>query len=173
MLDGFELETAQVIRKPMRRWPRLQASSAAMICALSLGIAEAGGEDISPPRPSSGIGSPSTAASAADERSATGLSPMITPQLQAMVQLALEDAAKRSKRDAASLKVVLAELVTWPDGSLGCPQPGMAYTQALVAGYRIRIVAGSETLEYHGGARGRPFFCPASRITGPTTDSRI
>ena len=98
---------------------------------------------------------------------------MIAPQLQAMVQIALEDAARRSKRDAASLKVVLAELVTWPDGSLGCPQPGMAYTQALVPGYRIRIAAGSETLEYHGGARGQPFFCPASGITGPTTDSRI
>ena len=98
---------------------------------------------------------------------------MNTPQLQAMVQLAISEAARRTKSDASTLTVVMAEAVTWPDGSLGCPQPGMAYSQALVPGYRMRIAVGNETLEYHGSARGQPFFCPASRITKPTTDSRV
>jgi hypothetical protein len=64
----------------------------------------------------------------------------------------------------------LAEAVTWPDGSLGCPQPGRAYTQALVRGYRIQIVAGDRTLEYHASLRGVPFLCPPERIQPPTTD---
>lgn len=98
---------------------------------------------------------------------------MNTTQFQAMVQKALEDAARRTQRDVASLEVQRAEAVTWPDGSLGCPQLGMMYTQALVPGLRIRIVAGNETLEYHASARGQPFYCPPSRITGPVTDSRI
>ena len=98
---------------------------------------------------------------------------MIAPQLQAMVQIALADAARRRQLTPSTLQVALAEAVTWPDGSLGCPQPGMLYTQALVPGYRIRILAGNETLEYHASQRGQPVYCPASRITGPIPDSRI
>jgi hypothetical protein len=87
--------------------------------------------------------------------------------LQALIRLALDDAARRSQRDASTLTVASAESVTWPDGSLGCPEPGMQYTQALVPGFRIRIRAGAEILEYHAGARGQPFHCPAGRIAGP------
>lgn len=92
---------------------------------------------------------------------------MIPAPLQEAVQAALKDAASRSGRDAASLQVALAEEVTWPNGALGCPAPGRMYTQALVPGYRIRITAGSQTLEYHGGRQGPPAFCPAERVTGP------
>ena len=41
-------------------------------------------------------------------------------------------------------------------------------TVLLVSGYRIRIAAGGETLEYHGSLRGQPFLCPPSRIQPPT-----
>jgi hypothetical protein len=53
------------------------------------------------------------------------------------------------------------------------PQPGMAYTQALVPGVRVRVRAGNETLEYHASQRGQPFHCPPTRITAPTTDTQI
>jgi hypothetical protein len=92
---------------------------------------------------------------------------MIPAQLQEAVQAALKDAASRSGRDAASLQVVLAEPVTWPSGAMGCPAPGRMYTQALVPGYRIRIAAGSQTLDYHGGREGPPSYCPAERVTPP------
>ena len=46
--------------------------------------------------------------------------------------------------------VVSAETVTFPDGSLGCPQPGMAYTQIPVDGYRIVATAGGTTYDYRG-----------------------
>ena len=83
-----------------------------------------------------------------------------------MIEAALDDAANRSTTARADIKVTSAEPVTWPDGSLGCPQPGMMYTQALVAGYRIVLQAGEQTLNYHAMSRGRPVFCPAAALCG-------
>jgi hypothetical protein len=94
--------------------------------------------------------------------------------LQQKIDLALQDAARRSQLDASQLRVAMAAPVTWPDGSLGCPQPGREYTQALVAGYRIRIAAGERMLEYHASLRGTPFLCPAERVQAPAAvDPRI
>jgi hypothetical protein len=97
-----------------------------------------------------------------------------TGGLRAKVDWALQDAAQRTRLDPSQLRVALAEAVTWPDSALGCPEPGRQYAQALVSGYRIRIQAGGETLEYHGSLRGQPFFCPASRIQPPAaSDPRM
>jgi hypothetical protein len=85
-----------------------------------------------------------------------------------MIEAALDDAANRSTTARADIKVVSEEAVTWPDGSLGCPKPGMMYTQALVAGYRIVLQAGDQVLNYHSAARGKPVFCPASRVVPPS-----
>ncbi|MCL1692878.1 MAG: hypothetical protein M3096_04265 [Actinomycetia bacterium] len=59
----------------------------------------------------------------------------------------------------AQIEVVLYEDVVWRDGSLGCPQPGMAYTQALEDGYRIELTDGEIVYHYHGVANGAPFLC--------------
>lgn len=96
------------------------------------------------------------------------------PELESQVQAALADAARVTGVDAGALMVASAERVTWSDGSLGCPQPGMMYTQALVPGHRIRIVAGAQTLDYHAGLRGEPRLCPPERSIEPLPgDSRI
>jgi hypothetical protein len=84
-----------------------------------------------------------------------------------MIEAALDDAVNRSTTARADIKVISEEAVTWPDGSLGCPKPGMLYTQALVPGYRIVLQAGEQTLNYHAMSRGKPVFCPASRVTAP------
>jgi hypothetical protein len=91
----------------------------------------------------------------------------MTTDLKAMVEAALDDAARRTKIDRTRLTVLSAGSVTWSDGSLGCPEPGKAYTQALVPGYRIRIQAGAEVLDYHAGRRGVPALCPADRSIEP------
>ena len=63
--------------------------------------------------------------------------------------------------------VTKAEAVTWPDGSLGCPEPGMFYTQALVDGYWIVVEAGGQALDYRVSGGGNFRICdtpqPASR----------
>lgn len=90
--------------------------------------------------------------------------------LRSMVAAAMDDAMRRTKLDRSRLEVVSAEHVTWTDGSLGCPHPDLMYTQALVPGYRIRIKAGSEVLDYHAGKRGPPVLCPPSRSVEPAAD---
>ncbi|MDH3463085.1 MAG: hypothetical protein OEM32_05605, partial [Acidimicrobiia bacterium] len=48
---------------------------------------------------------------------------------------------------------------TWTDGSLGCPEPGMSYTQTLVDGWQVLLQVGERLFDYHAGADGIPFLC--------------
>ena len=94
--------------------------------------------------------------------------------LQAATQAALADAALRSGVAIATLQLVRAESVTWPDGALGCPQPGRLYTQAVVPGYRIRIDARSTLFDYHASVRGSLQLCPPGRSVEPAAgDGRV
>ena len=68
------------------------------------------------------------------------------------------DAAQRAGVEPAEVTVVSAEMRTWGDSSLGCPQPGMYYTQATVDGYRVIVSAGGKTYDYRVGA-GQPRLC--------------
>ena len=65
---------------------------------------------------------------------------------------------------AADIRVQSAQAVTWNDGSLGCPQPGMMYTMALVPGYRIVLEAGGQTYSYHGAEARPPKLCQNPRL---------
>jgi hypothetical protein len=62
-----------------------------------------------------------------------------------------------------TVRVLAAESVTWSDGSLGCPDPGMSYTMALVPGYRVvyAVRAGAVEREYayHAGLHGHFVHC--------------
>ena len=48
--------------------------------------------------------------------------------LKPLVDLAIADLAQRLNVDRASIAVVEARAVVWPDGALGCPRPRMVYT---------------------------------------------
>jgi hypothetical protein len=89
-----------------------------------------------------------------------------------VVNAARADALRRSGLPPAQLRVVTLESVTWPDGSLGCPQPGMQYTQALVAGYRIGLQVGAEVWDYHASERGGVVLCPPGRSQPPAAGGR-
>lgn len=75
----------------------------------------------------------------------------------------LDDASSRTGVPKGSLEIVSAEARTWPNGSLGCPQPGMAYTQMVVDGYRVVVRGGGQTLDYRGSGPGRFKLCEAAR----------
>ena len=47
-----------------------------------------------------------------------------------------------------------AEAMTFPDGGLGCPQPGMAYTQVMVDGFKIVAEAAGTTYDFRGTGPG-------------------
>jgi hypothetical protein len=68
-----------------------------------------------------------------------------------LVTAAVEDLAGRLGIEPDAVTVVEALAVTWPDGSLGCPQPGMMYTQVLVDGAFVLLEAGGKQYPYHGG----------------------
>jgi hypothetical protein len=77
------------------------------------------------------------------------------------------DAAERLGVDAADLEIVQAEAVTWNDGSLGCPEPGMSYTMALVDGYHVILEADAEQVDYRVSAQGGFLVCEnAGRPSG-------
>lgn len=66
----------------------------------------------------------------------------------------LADASARSGVTANDLEVLTAEATTWNDGSLGCPEPGQMYTQALVDGYHVVVRTADEELDYRLGNGG-------------------
>lgn len=68
---------------------------------------------------------------------------------------------------ADDIELVERRAVTWRNGALGCPEPGMAYTQALVPGYWIRLQVGSERFDYHAARGQAPFHCPSERSERP------
>ncbi|MCO5176188.1 MAG: hypothetical protein M9890_04330 [Thermomicrobiales bacterium] len=89
----------------------------------------------------------------------------IDPWMKSRVDAARRDLSERAQIQADEIEVVRAERVTWPDGSVGCPRPGMRYTQALVPGCFVQLRAQGRLWNYHGG-RGMPHLCnsPSERL---------
>lgn len=83
-----------------------------------------------------------------------------------LVEPALLDLARRLKVPEDQIEVLEVEEVTWPDGSLGCPQPDQMYTQALVEGQRIVLGHGERVFLYHSGGDVEPFLCESDEIDG-------
>ena len=78
-----------------------------------------------------------------------------------------DDAVVKARADLAahlgvevdSIEVSMVEEVVWRDGSIGCPEPGMVYTQALVEGLRLTLLHDGTTYYYHQGDDKDPFLC--------------
>jgi hypothetical protein len=76
-----------------------------------------------------------------------------------LVRQAKEDLAARLDVPISQIKLVLIQDVTWRDGSLGCPQPGIFYTQALVNGILMQLEHDGIMYQYHSDGGGKPFLC--------------
>ena len=66
--------------------------------------------------------------------------------------------------DLSAATVVSAQAMEWPDGSLGCPEPGMFYTQAITPGYQVVISVGGVEYDYRATDEGQVRLCEG---TGP------
>jgi len=82
---------------------------------------------------------------------------------QDLFEVVLADLLARSGKARSDVTVVSAEAITWNDGALGCPQPGMMYTQALIDGYQVVFDIGGESFDYHLGGGGDFILCEGSR----------
>ncbi|MDH3644419.1 MAG: hypothetical protein OES38_20100 [Gammaproteobacteria bacterium] len=66
---------------------------------------------------------------------------------------------KLTGEDRAAFAVVRSESVTWPNGALGCPQPGMMYTQALIPGYHVVLRHEGRDYDYRVGRSDYLMLC--------------
>ena len=111
-------------------------------------------------------------ATGADRAMAQGEDPAnVAPGSQAMQPMLdriRADAAQRAGVTPDKVKIVTVEAVTWADGSLGCPEPGMMYSQALVRGNRVMVEAAGKTLLYHTGPQSTFVHCPPERARPPS-----
>jgi hypothetical protein len=129
---------------------RNRAIAAAALLALAVAACTGGGATASP----SG-----DAASSAPADQSAGPVPTVAPGISegvppAVVRAAVSDAAARAGVDPAAVTVVAAEAVTFPNGGLGCPEPGMMYTDVLTPGYRVVVEAGGRRYDYRASTRG-------------------
>jgi hypothetical protein len=83
------------------------------------------------------------------------------------------DAARRLKVNENMVVLSGAERLTWNDSSLGCPQPGMHYSQALVPGYRIVAKSADGALVYHTDNTGNLVLCDTHQQRSERSDPRV
>jgi predicted small secreted protein len=99
----------------------------------------------------------------------TPVTPATTPpddHLARLVQSAVADLSGRLHVAPATIGVLRAEQVTWPDESLGCPRAGESYAQTQVEGYQIVLEHAARTYLYHAAAEGPAFLCPSDEKDG-------
>lgn len=76
-----------------------------------------------------------------------------------IVQQVKADLAERLSIDTSQIEVVEVRDVAWRDGSLGCPQPDMMYTQVIISGMKVILSVDGEEYHYHSGGNREPFYC--------------
>jgi len=71
----------------------------------------------------------------------------------------ITDLVERTNTEKQKIKVIRSESVTWNDGALGCPKPGMFYTQALVKGYWVILQINEISYDYRVSDSGYFTLC--------------
>jgi len=84
--------------------------------------------------------------------------PRSEAELLAVAEAARSDLAERLGVPIEEIAITGAAIVTWNDGSVGCPEAGMSYTQALVDGARVTLLHDDVTYAYHQSGAGL-FLC--------------
>jgi hypothetical protein len=105
----------------------------------------------------------STATTDGAEPTTTEVSPLETvprtdADLLALAKQARSDLAGHLDVSEDEIAITGASSVVWNDGSIGCPEPGMSYTQSLVDGARVTLLHGDVSYTYHQGGDGL-FLC--------------
>ena len=67
-----------------------------------------------------------------------------------IVDPVIAEVAKLAGVTVDQVRIISAEPVVFPDGGLGCPVPGMMYTQVQVDGFKIVADVGGKTYDFRG-----------------------
>lgn len=82
------------------------------------------------------------------------------------VQAAISHRADESGVAPEDVVAVSFEDITWNDGSIGCPEPGMSYTMALVPGHRLVLEVDGEEFDYHAAEDQEFNYCANPSMPG-------
>lgn len=91
----------------------------------------------------------------------------VAMNLNQQLSFSKQDLADRLETDVDNIKIKIARQITWRSGALGCPKPGMNYTQALVPGVLILLEVDGEIYGYHAQQNQKPFHCPSGQAVIP------
>ncbi|NDJ79268.1 MAG: hypothetical protein GYB65_23705 [Chloroflexi bacterium] len=70
-----------------------------------------------------------------------------------IVEITRRNTADSLDVDPADVTLVSLLMLTWPDASIGCPQPDVVYDDLPMLGYRISFEVGDEIVIYHTSIR--------------------
>jgi len=106
-------------------------------------------------------GTPSSTASGPASPSPSGGSVTLPDDLRTRpaVAAAIADTARRAGVDPGQVVIAAWSPVTWNDGSLGCPEKGKSYTQALVEGELLLLRTDTELFQYNAKTGGPFAYC--------------
>jgi hypothetical protein len=133
--------------------------SAATLLALTTLAVLAGGCRNDAAAPSQGPTAPATGSPAPAAGSPAAGSPSPAAVAAEILDPLIADASTRTGAGPAQITVIEAEATTWTTGALGCPAPGVGYTQQLVRGWRVLLDANGTRLDYRVSAPGRFKLC--------------
>jgi hypothetical protein len=69
---------------------------------------------------------------------------------------------------AERISVSRATAVEWSDGSMGCPEPGIMYTQALIRGYWVELQVGDLVIDYRTAGEDSFRVCSTNGVAPPS-----
>jgi hypothetical protein len=131
--------------------------------ALALAVTACSQEELKPPSNDTAVPSESSQQLVENDTNASKGSKTQDQQ----ISNAVADLAARLNIGADVITIKEARAVQWGSGAMGCPKPGMNYTQALVPGMRLLLEADGTIYYYHGSRQASLFYCPAERAQAP------
>lgn len=142
-------------------------SAALLAAAIAASCAMAGDQD----KPSGAIKATPPRLPAQVPSSAPPQGKLVTAEVPPdLIEKVRADLAQRVGIAASAAKVVRAESIEWPNGALGCAEPGKMYTQAIVPGYVVELEHAGKTYSYHASKNGYFTLCDKqTRAAGADT----
>ncbi|HZB94978.1 MAG TPA: hypothetical protein VE268_03365 [Herpetosiphonaceae bacterium] len=91
---------------------------------------------------------------------ATGASAVASPVAGSVEAKVAQALSKKTGVDTSKLVLTAKDALDWPDSALGCPAPGMMYSQIVTPGFKLVYSDGAKTYEVHTDRSGnRAVLC--------------
>jgi hypothetical protein len=100
-----------------------------------------------------------------------GLIEQLTEAERSVAQLAIDALAADLRIERDRILVDTIRAVDWPDSSVGCPKPDMAYLQVITPGHKITLRVDG-TFYVVNEANGRAVVCHRTKAQGGITSKR-